>query len=99
MSHLALVHRSPLTRWHTPNHRSSVVPVSIMTSSSGTLPPSRPASGIPTDGGTRTPRRVQWAGHDDVWVDDHSPRPSIHELDVTGRDVCSCLLVILFQQS
>lgn len=57
---------------------------------------SHPGGGTATNGGTRTPRRVQWAGNDNVRVDgnpDTSPRQSVHELDEMGLDVRSHLLI------
>ncbi|KAF9233444.1 hypothetical protein BU15DRAFT_53866 [Melanogaster broomeanus] len=65
-----------------------------MTSSSSPTPPqqaddARPAGGIIRSGGTRTPRRVQWASTDDVRVSlqpETSPRPSTHALDEKGLD-------------
>ncbi|KIK99531.1 hypothetical protein PAXRUDRAFT_822693 [Paxillus rubicundulus Ve08.2h10] len=64
-----------------------------MTSSSSTPPQNsdeaRPAGGTARNGGTRTPRRVQWASTDDVRpsVDpEPSPRSSMHGLDEKGLD-------------
>ncbi|KAF8553122.1 DUF1212-domain-containing protein [Imleria badia] len=77
---------------HIPNHRSPLVPASIMTSSPGTIQHSDescPAGGTAPRSGTRTPRRVQWASADAVRVDDNretSPRESVHALDEMGLD-------------
>ncbi|KIJ62428.1 hypothetical protein HYDPIDRAFT_94568 [Hydnomerulius pinastri MD-312] len=65
-----------------------------MTSSSSTPPQNplddaRPAGGTARSGGTRTPRRVQWANSDDIRVSidpETSPRVSMHALDEMGLD-------------